>query len=241
MANYRHTIEVEARFVDNLSGEADGASRSISGIGTAAKKAKGDVDRLGKSEATPDVGLDTSKFTSAMDKVNRLLDKIKKMHTVALNLKDSDTYQRLKKITDTVEGLTRKTWSVVVKVKDIAMAPFRAVRNALFSIQTLATAIFAGIAAKTAIINPINVADAYSSAKIGFATLLGESGGQQMMNQLDQFAKATPFKTTSVIANAQKMMAMGWSTDTLIEDMETIGNAAAATGKLDQGLLDFRL
>lgn len=236
MANYRHTIEVEARFVDNLSGEADGASRSISGIGKAAKKAKEDVSKLGKTNATPDVGLDTSKFTKSMDKVNRLLDKIKKMHTVAVNLKDSNAYQKLKKITDTVEGLTRKTWSVVVKVKDIALAPFRAVRNALFSIQTLATAIFAGIAAKTAIINPINVADAYSSAKIGFSTLLGASGGQRMMDQLDQFAKATPFKTTSVIGNAQKMMAMGWSTDTLIEDMEIIGNAAAATGKLDQGL-----
>lgn len=236
MANYRHTIEVEARFVDNLSGEADSASRSISGIGTAAKKAKEDVNKLGRADATPGVGLDTSKFTSAMDKVNRLLDKIKKIHTVAINLKDSNAYQKLKKITDTVEGLARKTWSVVVKVKDIALSPFRAVRNALFSIQTLATAIFAGIAAKTAIINPINVADAYSSAKIGFSTLLGESGGQRMMDQLDQFAKATPFKTTSVIGNAQKMMAMGWSTDTLIEDMEIIGNAAAATGKLDQGL-----
>ena len=233
---YRHVIEVEGRFVDNLTNKAEGASRSISGVGTAAKQAAKDVNKLGSSDATPDVGLDTSKFTRAMDKVNGLLNKFKKVHHAALNLKDSNTYQRLKKITDTVEGLTRKTWSVIVKVKDIAMAPFNAVRNALFSIQTLATTIFAGIAAKFAIINPINLADAYSSAQIGFSTLLGQSAGQQMMNKIDEFAKATPFKTSGVISNVQKMMAYGWDVDRVIKDMETIGDAAAATGKGDEGL-----
>ena len=236
MGTYRHTIEVEARFVDNLTGGADSASRAISDVGDSARKATVEVKKLGGTDATPDVNLDTSKFTQSMDKVNRLLDKFKKVHTAALNLKEGDTYQRLKKITDTVEGLTRKSWDIAMKVKNFTMAPFNAVRNALFSIQTLATAIFAGIAAKTAIINPINVADAYSSAKIGFSTLLGESAGQRMMDDLDTFAKATPFKTSNVIGNAQKMMAMGWDTDTLLEDMEVIGNAAAATGKLDQGL-----
>lgn len=233
---YRHVIEVEGRFVDNLTNKAEGASRSISGVGTAAKQAAKDVNKLGSSEATPDVGLDTSKFTRAMDKVNGLLNKFKKVHHAALNLKESNTYQRLKKITDTVEGLTRKTWSVIVKVKDIALSPFRAVRNALFSIQTLAATIFAGIAAKFAIINPINLADAYSSAQIGFSTLLGQSAGQQMMNKIDEFAKATPFKTSGVISNVQKMMAYGWDVDRVIKDMETIGDAAAATGKGDEGL-----
>ena len=106
----------------------------------------------------------------------------------------------------------------------------------LFSIKSLVLAITAGLAAKTLIGNPINLADSYSSAKIGFSTLLGAEGGQKMMDDLDVFAKKTPFKTSGVIANAQKMMAMGWDVDTLLEDMEVIGNAAAATGKMDQGL-----
>ena len=92
------------------------------------------------------------------------------------------------------------------------------------------------MAAKHFILNPINLADQYSGAKIGFSTLLGESRGQEMMNEIDAFAKATPFKTSGVISNVQKMMAYGWDVDKVISDMKTIGDAAAATGKGDQGL-----
>lgn len=236
MGTYRHTIEVEARFIDNLSDSADSASRAISGVGDSARKATVEVNKLDRADATPDVNLDTSRFTRSMDKVNRLLDKFKKVHSIALNLKEGNTYQRLKKITETVEGLSRKSWDIALKVKNFTMAPFNAVRNALFSIQTLATTIFAGIAAKTLIINPIKTADDYSGALSGFSNQLGASAGQKMMDQLDAFALKTPFKTSGVISNAQKMLAMGWSADTLIEDMEIIGDAAAATGKLDQGL-----
>lgn len=236
MGTYRHTIEVEARFVDNLTGGADSASRAISDVGDSARKATVEVKKLDRADATPDVDLDTSRFTRSMDKINRLLDKFKKVHTAALNLREGDTYQRLKKITETVEGLSRKSWDIALKVKNFTMAPFNAVRNALFSIQTLATTIFAGIAAKKLIINPINTADAYSGALSGFSNQLGASAGQKMMDQLDAFALKTPFKTSGVIGNAQKMLAMGWNAETLIEDMEIIGDAAAATGKLDQGL-----
>lgn len=236
MGTYRHTIEVEARFIDNLSDSADSASRAISGVGDSARKATVEVNKLDRADATPDVNLDTSRFTRSMDKVNRLLDKFKKVHSIALNLKEGNTYQRLKKITETVEGLSRKSWDIALKVKNFTMAPFNAVRNALFSIQTLATTIFAGIAAKTLIINPIKTADDYSGALSGFSNQLGASAGQKMMDQLDAFALKTPFKTSGVISNAQKMLAMGWDAETLIEDMEILGNAAAATGKLDQGL-----
>lgn len=213
MAQYRHTIEVTARFVDNLSSGARGASDSLGGIGESAEKSQKKVDRL-----------------------DRMMSKLEKFRQMTIGIKDSGAYKTLKKITDTAESLTKKTWTAMVKVKDLALAPIRAIKNALFSIPTLITAVIGAKIVQQGVLQPINLADSYSSAKIGFSTLLGASGGQQMMNKLDEFAKATPFKTSNVIANAQKMMAMGWDVETLVEDMEIIGNAAAATGKMDQGL-----
>ena len=123
-----------------------------------------------------------------------------------------------------------------MKIIDYATTPLRKIKNALFSIKSLVLAITAGMAAKQFVLNPINLADQYSSAKIGFQTLLGEQRGQQMMDDLDAFAKATPFKTSGVIANTQKMLAMGWDAENIISDMKVIGDAAAATGKMDEGL-----
>ena len=127
-----------------------------------------------------------------------------------------------------------------MQIKDHATAPLKKLKDSLFSIKTLIAGVVAGAATKTAILNPIGLADAYSGAKIGFSNILGgEAQGQEMMDKLDAFAKETPFNTTNVIGNAQKMLAMGWDVkdaDSFIDDMRVLGNAAASTGKMDQGL-----
>lgn len=159
-----------------------------------------------------------------------------KTYTGILKLRDSSALSTLSKMSSNMEKFTGKTWTAVVKIKDMATAPLTSIKNMLFSIKTLAAAIFAGFAANKLIAEPVSAADAYSSAKIGFSTLIGESGAQQMMNDLDAFAKKTPFSTTGVIDSARKMMAMGWDTDNLLGDLEVFGNAAAATGNLETGL-----
>lgn len=265
MAN-QVTIDIEARFVDNVSGQTKAASKSFDDLEKNAREAAKEVDKLGKKKAEPKVDANTS---PALDKLNRteaklkklgnkktnllvtlkdrasqLLDKVAnkakaiggKTYSFLVKMRDSDALRSLNKISNAGQKIAGKTWSAAVKIKDLATAPLRGIKNMLFSIKSLVLAITAGFAAKQLILNPINVADAYSSAKISFSTLLGESQGQQMMDNLDQFAKATPFNTTNVISNAQKMLAMGWNAEDIIGDMEVIGNAAAATGKLDQGL-----
>ena len=286
---------MEARFVDNVSGEAKGASKAFDDVEKKARSAAKEIDTLGKKKAQPQVDAKTDKVKKALDSIdkdlsklgktkaevklgaqdkatsaiNRVLNKLKnfakdpkatvlkakdyatstitkalsaaknfagKTYTGMLKIRDSEALASIRKVTSGAERLAGKTWSAVVKIKDLATAPLRGIKNMLFSIKSLVLAITAGLAAKTLIGNPINLADSYSSAKIGFSTLLGAEGGQKMMDDLDVFAKKTPFKTSGVIANAQKMMAMGWDVDTLLEDMEVIGNAAAATGKMDQGL-----
>lgn len=265
MAN-KVTIDVEARFIDNVSDGAQDAASSIKDIGDEAEKARKKTDKLDKEKVNPKVDADTDKFVKKMkeaeerakkfgktktDKVigaqdkassviNKIINKSKsiagKVWSAAVKVKDSNALAALKNIGHMAKGIAGKTWTAIVKVKDFALSPLNRIKNSLFSIKTLIGTIFAGIAAKKFVLDPINLADAYSSAQIGFSTLLGKERGQQMMNDLDAFAKATPFKSAEVIAQTQRMLAMGWNAEDIIKDMTTIGDAAAATGKGEQGL-----
>ena len=260
------SMDLELRFIDNATSGAKSASKAFDQVEKEAKEAGQEVDKLAKKKAKPTVDTDTTKMDRKLSKIDSVLkklgfrktkttidadDKASAKITKALNkvkgwtgkkfnafleLKDSNALRTLDKMSDGLRGLTRKTFRIPIKILDYATRPLRALQNMLFSIKGLVAAITAGFAAQKLILEPINVADAYSSAKISFSTLLGESQGQQMMDNLDEFAKATPFNTTNVIENAQKMLAMGWDAEDIIGDMEVIGNAAAATGKLDQGL-----
>ena len=260
-----YVIEVEGRFIDNITDSADEATESVKDLGKEAKKTKKEVDKLDKEKVSPKIDADTNKFVkkirqaeekarkfgktktavmlTAVDKASSVITKVhNKAKKIAgktwqgiVKAKDSAS-SILKKVSSLGKGIAGKTWSAIVKIKDYATAPLSKIKNALFSIKTLIGAIAAGWAANQLVLNPINIADAYSSAKISFSTLLGESQGQKMMDDLDAFAKATPFNTTNVISNAQKMLAMGWNAEDILKDMEILGNAAAATGKLDQGL-----
>lgn len=266
MANNTVTIDVTARFQDEVSTGAKRASKTIDEIGKQAQASGKEVDKLSKKKAKPILDADDSRLLkklrqseqkaaklgktkvsvvlNALDKATTVIGKIMnsvnkfsgKTFQAILKLKDSDTLKTLQNVSDMSKKIAGKTWSAIVKVKDYATAPLTKIKNALFNIKTLVAAVTAGFAVKKAVLEPISLADQYSSAKIGFTTLLGESAGQAMMDQIDEFAKATPFKTSGVISNVQKMMAYGWDVDRVIEDMETIGDAAAATGKGDQGL-----
>ena len=263
---HKVTIECEARFVDHLTDESRTASDAINDIGSAAEKTDKKVDSLGKKKIKPIFDADDNKFLkkireaearakklgrtktsmvlTAVDKATNVIGKVlnkgqsfgRSVWSAVLKVKDSEASKTISKIVSAAKSFAGKTWSAIVKIKDYALAPLNKIKNALFNIKTLATAVFAGFAAKQLVLNPIGIADAYASAKIGFQTLLGEQAGQKMMDDLDAFAKETPFNTTSVIAQSQKMLAMGWDAKDIITDMRTIGDAAAATGKGEEGL-----
>lgn len=264
MAN-RVTIDVEARFVDRVTAGMNAAAKSSDRLQKSAEKANKELDKLSKKNAKPKLGADDNAFTKkirqaqsradklgrtkvsatlgAIDKASAKIGQItgaarafgSKVFRGALSMSDKAS-SVIGSVTGAARSFAGRTFSAAVKIKDMATAPLRKIKESLFSIKTLVTAITAGMAAKQFVVNPINLADQYSGAKIGSTTLLGEAGGQDMMNKIDQFAKETPFKTSGVISNVQKMMAYGWDASRIISDMETIGDAAAATGKGDQGL-----
>lgn len=176
---------------------------------------------------------DVDRFTDSVRRSQQMADRLRQ--PVHVSVVDRAT-QTLSRIVNTARSITGKTWRAGVRVVDYATAPLRKIKNLLFNIKTLALAIGAGFIGKQIISKPISLADQYSSAKIGFSTLLGDKKGQQMMDNLDKFAKETPFKTSNTIAQAQKLLAMGWEAKNIVRDMRTIGDAAAATGKGDEGL-----
>lgn len=265
MAN-KITMDMELRFIDNVTSEAKATSRALDRVEQEAKAAGKELDNLAKKKAKPTVDAETNKIDRKLSKIDsvlrkfglrktkttidaedkasakiaRALNKLKswtgKKFNAFLELKDSNALRTLEKVSSGLKNLTKKVFRVPVKILDYATAPLRALKNTLFSIKGLVAAITAGLAAQNLVVKPINLADQYSSAQIGFSTLLGESRGQQMMDDLDAFAKATPFKSSEVIGQTQRMLAMGWDAESIIKDMRTIGDAAAATGKGEQGL-----
>ena len=234
MAN-RVVIEVVARYKDETKSALDATGRAADKVKKKLEETAGAAAKLGKQK--PKIQLDaddraSNKIVKAMNKARSFATKTYKS-TLDFTDKASTTLNR---ISGAARSFSNKTFSAVVKIFDYATTPLQKIKNSLFSIKTLVAGIVAGAAAKTAVLNPIALADAYSGTKIGFSTLLGEERGQQMMDEMDAFAKKTPFKTSNVISNAQKMMAYGWDANRILSDMEVIGNAAAATGKMDQGL-----
>lgn len=198
-----------------------------------------DIQANYKDSMSP--GIDTSKqkidkMEQSIAKMQKQIDNLSKdKATVKVEAQDKAT-SKLEKVGSLIKTLGKKALKLPVTVLDKATKPLRSILNYATSIKGIITGLATGAAVNQLVSAPIALADAYSSAKIGFTTLLGESGGNKLMNQIDQFAKATPFKTSNTIEQAQRMIAMGWEAENLIDDMKVIGDAAAATGKGDEGL-----
>lgn len=199
-------IDVVAQFRNNMSSGLNGATGQVDRFNRSVERTREQMRNLNGQNARPTVGL-IDRASSALTKINSGL-----------------------------RNFSGKTFRAGVKIIDYATRPLRSIKNMLFSIKTLAVAIGAGLIGRQVISKPLQLADAYSSAKIGFSTLLGDKQGQKMMDDLDAFARKTPFKTSNTIAQAQKLVAMGWNAKNIVKDMYTIGDAAAATGKGDEGL-----
>lgn len=200
-------INVAARFQDETDPEMSRSKRKIDEYNEKLRKVEEQIDRLGKEKIKPKADLE-DRATSKLEKIMR-----------------------------TSKSLAGKTFRFAVKAVDYATAPLRKVMNMVTSLKGIIAMVTAKLAIDKTLSQPIALADSYASAKIGFSTLFrSEEKAQKMMDDIDNFAKTTPFKTSGVIANAQKMIAMGWNPDDIIKDLETIGDAAAATGKGDEGL-----
>lgn len=229
--------------IDVVSEYSDHASSGLQQTGKNAEKASREMDKLGKKSMKPKLGLE-DKASPALDKFGKKGDGLgKKTWTPKLGLKDTAT-SGIKKAMSAGMSFGRKTFSAVLKIDDKVTSQIKKIpgviskiKNSLFSLKTLAGGVATGIAAKKLIADPVALADEFETYQIGFETMLkSKKKATQFMDSAKKFASVTPFDTSAVVSNAQRMLAYGFSDKDIIPDLTKIGNASAALGAGEEGI-----
>ena len=74
------------------------------------------------------------------------------------------------------------------------------------------------------------------SAQTAFSTMLGSGeAASKMIGDLYTFAKKTPFKFDGMMQSAQQLISMGMAAENVIPTLTAVGDAAAASGKGQEG------
>lgn len=229
--------------IDVVSEYSDHASSGLQQTGKNAEKASREMDKLGKKCAKPKLGLE-DKASPVLDKFGKKGDGLgKKTWTPKLGLKDTAT-AGIKKAMSAGMSFGRKTFSAVLKINDKVTSQIKKIpsviskiKNSIFSLKTLAGGVMTGIAAKKLIADPVSLADEFQTYQIGFETMLkSKKKATKFMDSAKKFASVTPFDTSAVVSNAQRMLAYGFSDKDIIPDLTKIGNASAALGAGEEGI-----
>lgn len=229
--------------IDVVSEYSDHASSGLQQTGKNAEKASREMDKLGKKRAKPKLGLE-DKASPVLDKFGKKGDGLgKKTWTPKLGLKDTAT-AGIKKAMSAGMSFGRKTFSAVLKINDKVTSQIKKIpsviskiKNSIFSLKTLAGGVMTGIAAKKLIADPVSLADEFETYQIGFETMLkSKEKATKFMDSAKKFASVTPFDTSAVVSNAQRMLAYGLSDKDIIPDLTKIGNASAALGAGEEGI-----
>lgn len=229
--------------IDVVSEYSDHASSGLQQTGKNAEKASREMDKLGKKRAKPKLGLE-DKASPVLDKFGKKGDGLgKKTWTPKLGLKDTAT-AGIKKAMSAGMSFGRKTFSAVLKINDKVTSQIKKIpsviskiKNSIFSLKTLAGGVMTGIAAKKLIADPVSLADEFETYQIGFETMLkSREKATKFMDSAKKFASVTPFDTSAVVSNAQRMLAYGFSDKDIIPDLTKIGNASAALGAGEEGI-----
>lgn len=229
--------------IDVVSEYSDHASSGLQQTGKNAEKASREMDKLGKKRTKPKLGLE-DKASPVLDKFGKKGDGIgKKTWTPKLGLKDTAT-AGIKKAMSAGMSFGRKTFSAVLKIDDKVTSQIKKIpsviskiKNSIFSLKTLAGGVITGIATKKLIADPVSLADEFQTDQIGFETMLkSKKKATKFMDSAKKFASVTPFDTSAVVSNAQRMLAYGFSDKDIISDLTKIGNASAALGAGEEGI-----
>lgn len=229
--------------IDVVSEYSDHASSGLQQTGKNAEKASREMDKLGKKRAKPKLGLE-DKASPVLDKFGKKGDGLgKKTWTPKLGLKDTAT-AGIKKAMSAGMSFGRKTFSAVLKIDDKVTSQIKKIpsviskiKNSIFSLKTLAGGVITGIATKKLIADLVSLADEFQTDQIGFETMLkSKKKATKFMDSAKKFASVTPFDTSAVVSNAQRMLAYGFSDKDIIPDLTKIGNASAALGAGEEGI-----
>lgn len=224
------TKKIENTKADVAISAEDNASKTVDEVTSKAKA-------LGSTKADVEVGAN-DKASKTVDDVTSKTKKLGNTKAdVLLNARDKAS-QIISKVTSSVKTVAGKTWSLVISAKDRVSNVISSITSKLFSLQSLAAGILGGVAFNQGVISPIGFADRLESSFIGFETMFqSASQASDMMKEIKEFARTTPFETEGVINSVQQMLRSGaWDQSNVMDGIEKIGNAAAAAGKGTEGV-----
>ncbi len=72
--------------------------------------------------------------------------------------------------------------------------------------------------------------DTLVRARIGFENLLGENAGDQLLQQVRELAKETPFTNNILVKYSQQLLAVGLSADQIIPTLQAVGDLIFTVG-----------
>lgn len=81
-----------------------------------------------------------------------------------------------------------------------------------------------------------DVVGAAEQADIALSTMLGPEKAQQMLAELADFARTTPFEMSGLTSATQKLLAYGFAAEDVIPMLTSVGDASAALGAGEQGV-----
>lgn len=222
MAN-KVVIDVEARFIDNVTKEAEGARKKVDNLD--GKKAKATLDA------------NDNPFLKKMKNAENRANKFNNSKATAFIEAIDKASSIINKVNGAGKKLAGKTWSAIVKVKDYATAPLRKIKDALFNIKTLAATVVGGAAVGAAVVQPVGLADSIENSKIAFESKLGSAkAAEEFMEKIYKFDEKSPFDTTQIVGITQQMMNLGWTAENVLNDLGTIGDWSASLGKGTAGI-----
>ena len=112
-------------------------------------------------------------------------------------------------------------------------------KASLDGIKTAASLAFAALAAGAAAVgmSSVKAAGKMEQLEIAFTTMLGSADkAKTMLNELQDFAQATPFDLESVTNGSRRLLAMGFAAEQIIPVMTAVGDAASGLGLQADGI-----
>lgn len=104
------------------------------------------------------------------------------------------------------------------------------VNNGLLSLKNVAIATAVAVATGVSLIakESIKQADLFEQSQIAFSTMLGSAEkANQLLADLADFAKNTPFGLQDIEQNAKQLLAMGSSSEEVLKELKMLGDVSA--------------
>ena len=88
----------------------------------------------------------------------------------------------------------------------------------------------------------INLASTGELADLSFTKMLGSAtASEELMENLSDFAVSTPFNFSTLVTTSKQMLALGFDANSIIPDLQAVGDAVAAYGSGDTGMSNIML